>query len=166
MSECGTGPAGMDRGVDRERLLGELRPVAFGIAYRMLGSVSEAEDIVQEAVLRVHRTLEAGQIAVLDRGEEPSCQLVALLPSRLEAGSPLLDVAPGAGGELAHVGLALPDDRGDLRIPIVEHVVEQQDGSLLRRKALQEHQQRHRQRVACLNLAGRIAVTVGEDWLR
>ena len=41
---------------DRERLLDELRPVAFAIAYRMLGSVSEAEDVVQEALLRVHQS--------------------------------------------------------------------------------------------------------------
>jgi RNA polymerase sigma-70 factor (TIGR02957 family) len=46
---------------DRERLLDELRPVAFAIAYRMLGSVSEAEDVVQEALLRVHQTLDAGE---------------------------------------------------------------------------------------------------------
>jgi RNA polymerase sigma-70 factor (TIGR02957 family) len=46
---------------DRERLLEELRPVAFGIGYRMLGSVSEAEDVVQEALLRVHRALDAGE---------------------------------------------------------------------------------------------------------
>ncbi|MFC0531729.1 RNA polymerase sigma-70 factor [Phytohabitans kaempferiae] len=38
-------------------LYGELRPKAFAIAYRMLGSVSEAEDVVQEAFLRVHQTL-------------------------------------------------------------------------------------------------------------
>jgi len=46
---------------DREQLLDELRPVAFAIAYRMLGSVSEAEDVVQEALLRVHQSLQAGE---------------------------------------------------------------------------------------------------------
>jgi RNA polymerase sigma-70 factor (ECF subfamily) len=46
---------------DREQLLDELRPTSFAIAYRMLGSVSEAEDVVQEALLRVHRTLDAGE---------------------------------------------------------------------------------------------------------
>jgi RNA polymerase sigma-70 factor, ECF subfamily len=38
----------------------ELRPLVFSIAYRMLASVSEAEDIVQEAFLRYHRTLSEG----------------------------------------------------------------------------------------------------------
>jgi RNA polymerase sigma-70 factor (TIGR02957 family) len=45
----------------RDDLLDELRPAAFAIAYRMLGSVTEAEDIVQEALLRVHRALEEGE---------------------------------------------------------------------------------------------------------
>jgi RNA polymerase sigma-70 factor (ECF subfamily) len=46
---------------DVAELLEELRPRAFAIAYRMLGSVSEAEDVVQEALLRLHRVLDAGE---------------------------------------------------------------------------------------------------------
>jgi RNA polymerase sigma-70 factor (ECF subfamily) len=41
--------------------LEELRSASFAVAYRMLGSVSEAEDVVQEALLRFHRALERGE---------------------------------------------------------------------------------------------------------
>jgi RNA polymerase sigma-70 factor (TIGR02957 family) len=60
-----------------EELLDELRPASFAIAYRMLGSVAEAEDVVQEALLRVHRALEAGQ-----RLESPRA-FVATVTTRL-----------------------------------------------------------------------------------
>ena len=47
---------------DRESpLYAELRPAAFAIAYRMLGSVSEAEDVVQDAMLRLHHVLDSGE---------------------------------------------------------------------------------------------------------
>jgi RNA polymerase sigma-70 factor (TIGR02957 family) len=39
----------------------ELRRSAFAIAYRMLGRVSEAEDVVQEGFLRLHRVRESGE---------------------------------------------------------------------------------------------------------
>ena len=39
----------------------ELRPQAFAIAYRMLGSVSEAEDVVQDAFLRLQGAVAAGE---------------------------------------------------------------------------------------------------------
>jgi len=62
---------------DRERLLDDLRPVSFAIAYRMLGSVSEAEDVMQDALLRVHQALEAGE-----RIESPRA-FVATVTTRL-----------------------------------------------------------------------------------
>jgi RNA polymerase sigma-70 factor (TIGR02957 family) len=60
-----------------EQLLEELRPASFAIAYRMLGSVAEAEDVVQEALLRFHRALEAG-----DRIESPRA-FIATVTTRL-----------------------------------------------------------------------------------
>jgi RNA polymerase sigma-70 factor (TIGR02957 family) len=57
-----------------EELFEELRPKAFAIAYRMLGSVSEAEDVVQEAFLRLYRELEEGT-----RIEAPEAYLVTVV---------------------------------------------------------------------------------------
>lgn len=37
----------------RDDLLARLRPLSFAVAYRMLGSVAEAEDVVQEALWKV-----------------------------------------------------------------------------------------------------------------
>jgi RNA polymerase sigma-70 factor (TIGR02957 family) len=46
---------------DRTELLARLRPQSFAIAYRMLGTITDAEDIAQEALLRLHRELESGR---------------------------------------------------------------------------------------------------------
>jgi Sigma-70 region 2 len=51
----------------------ELRPSAFAIAHRMLGSVSEAEDVVQEGFLRLHRARAGGE-----RIESPRFYLILL----------------------------------------------------------------------------------------
>jgi RNA polymerase sigma-70 factor (ECF subfamily) len=42
--------------------LDELRPLLFSIAYRMTGSVGDAEDIVQEAVIRTHRAMSQAMV--------------------------------------------------------------------------------------------------------
>jgi RNA polymerase sigma-70 factor (TIGR02957 family) len=47
--------------VSETELLDDLRPRTFAIAYRMLGTVSEAEDVVQESLLRVHNAIEQGE---------------------------------------------------------------------------------------------------------
>jgi RNA polymerase sigma-70 factor (ECF subfamily) len=51
----------------------DLRPLLFSIAYRMVSSVSEAEDIVQEAFLRIYRAEEEGT-----RIESPKAYLSAV----------------------------------------------------------------------------------------
>lgn len=56
-----------------DELYEELRPLMFSIAYRMLGSASEAEDIVQEAFLRYHR--ESGKGTAI---ETPKAYLSAI----------------------------------------------------------------------------------------
>ena len=38
----------------------ELRPLLFSVAYRMVASVADTEDILQEAFLRYHRALADG----------------------------------------------------------------------------------------------------------
>ena len=43
----------------------DLRPLLFSIAYRMLGSVSEAEDVVQEAFVRYQRAMERLYVACI-----------------------------------------------------------------------------------------------------
>src|SRR6266513_1499013 len=51
----------------------ELRPLLFSIAYRMVSSVSEAEDIVQESFLRIHRAESEGE-----KIESPKAYLAAV----------------------------------------------------------------------------------------
>jgi RNA polymerase sigma-70 factor (ECF subfamily) len=62
-----------DRVVRRAEQFTELRPLLFSIAYRMLGSVSDAEDVVQDAYLRYHGAVQDGTVI-----ESPKAYLSAV----------------------------------------------------------------------------------------
>ena len=106
----------------------------------------ERRDLAAAVARELHvvreQRFEPSEVALLGGADEPSGQLVALLARGFEPRPALLDVPPRAGGELAHVVLVLADDPRDLRIGVVEHVVQKQHSSLLGREALQQHQQR------------------------
>ena len=61
---------GAERGQDHE----ELRPLLLSIAYRMVGSVTEAEDLVQETYLRFQRSVTASEVI-----ESPKAYLSAIV---------------------------------------------------------------------------------------
>jgi RNA polymerase sigma-70 factor, ECF subfamily len=52
----------------------ELRPLLLSIAYRMVGSMTEAEDLVQESYLRFHRSVREGEVI-----ESPKAYLSAIV---------------------------------------------------------------------------------------
>jgi RNA polymerase sigma-70 factor, ECF subfamily len=66
-------PGSGSSGAPTQEAFERLRPLMFSIAYRMLGTVSESEDIVQEAFLRYHQAM-AGQ----NRPESPKAYLSAV----------------------------------------------------------------------------------------
>ena len=53
-------PAAPSPEPDRDETDASLRPLLFSIAYRMTGSVNDAEDLIQETLLRVHDAVQRG----------------------------------------------------------------------------------------------------------
>ena len=80
-----------------DELLEELRPAAFAISYRMLGSVAEAEDVVQEALLRLHNALGGDE-----RIESPRAYLATVATRLVDRPAALRPRAPrGVRGRVA-----------------------------------------------------------------
>jgi len=84
---------------DTSAVYKELRPLMFSIAYRMLGSATEAEDLVQEAYLRFHRATSQGEVI-----ESPKSYL-ATVTTRLAIDS----LRSARARHEAYVGLWLPE---------------------------------------------------------
>jgi hypothetical protein len=92
----------------------ELRPLLISIAYRMLGSVAEAEDVVQDGFLRWHRATTEGAEVDSEKSSQPPDAIAnlpgyageydgirrftALLPSLARVGVGRLAYPPAASG--------------------------------------------------------------------
>ena len=107
----------------------ELRPRAFAIAYRMLGSVAAAEDIVQEGMLRLHRAVEGGEEIA-----SPAAYLATVV-TRLS----IDELRSARVRRETYVGEWLPeplvttddDDPGHLVVRVVEDVAQEEHRALL-----------------------------------
>lgn len=98
-----------------EELYRDLRPLLFAIAYRMVSSASEAEDIVQEAYVRMERARKEGTIV-----EVPKAYLVSIT-TRLA----IDHLRSARVRRESYVGTWLPEPV--LSDPAAEHVVETAD---------------------------------------
>jgi hypothetical protein len=100
--------------------------------------------------------------------EEPAGQLLAFRPpprgqcavTCLPSGG---DVLPGAGEDLPAVHLGLAGDPRHIRVAVPEHLAQHEHRPLHRREGLQQHEERHGQRVSQLGVLGRARLTGGHD---
>ena len=106
---------------------------------------------VDDDVGRQH-LLERSEVSTFGRGEEALDELVTLLPRGFEPRPALVDVPPRTDVELPAVVLGSVDDPGDLVVAVVEDLAEEEDGALDRREALQQDEERHRERVRRLGV--------------
>ena len=79
-----------------------------------------------------------------------------MLARGLEPRPALVHVPSRADIELTAVVLGSVDDPGDLVVAVVEHLAEQEHGALDRRQALQQDEERRRERVGRLRVRRRI----------
>jgi hypothetical protein len=117
----------------------------FGPGQRLGDRPGLAAAVAHHDHIRGDQLEQAGHVAALGGGEEPAGDLILLLAGGLEARLALIDVAPGPDEDLTAVRLGLAGDLGDLLVVVAEHLVQQEHRTLVRRQALQQHQESHGQ---------------------
>ena len=128
----------------------------FGPRYRLGQCPGLAAAVAHHDHVRREQFQQGRYIAAFGGGEEPAGHLVALLAGGVEARLAVIDVRTGPGQDLTAVRLGLAGDAGDLLVVVAEHLVQQEYRAFGRRQALQQHQERHRQRVGHLGPLGRV----------
>jgi hypothetical protein len=107
-----------------------------------------APAVAVEDHLRRQQRQQFVDIAALRHREEPLRELPRpARGQRRRIRARLPDVPPGPGEDLPAVRLGLRRDPADLVVSVPEHLTEQEHRPFHRRQALQQHQERHRQRI-------------------
>ena len=109
--------------------------------------------------------LQPGEISLLGGREEPPRQLVTLLACRSGSGAGAAGRGVSRVASWRTLSSLLPTIDAICGILVVEHVVKQEHGPLLRREALQQGQHRQRERVRGLGVLGGVIVAVRDDRL-
>jgi hypothetical protein len=117
----------------------------FGPGQRLGNRPGLAAAVAHHDHVRGEQFKQAGHVAALGGGEEPAGHLVLLRAGGLEARLALIDVVPGPDEDLTAVRLGLAGDLRDLLVVVAEHLVQQEHRTLVRRQALEQHQEGHGQ---------------------
>ena len=96
------------------------------------------------------------QVTADQGGQEPLGHRLPHRETGLVARPPGLDVLPGPVGDLTDRDRRAAEDLRDLGMGVPEHLVEHEHGPLQRRQRLEDHKQRHRQRLGPLGGGGRV----------
>ncbi len=115
--------------------------------------------------IRGEQLLEPFEITITRRREEAVDEVAVVAAGCREPHAPFGHVLAGPSGELPGVGFGRADHLGDVRVLVVEDVVQQQRGPLLGREGLERDEQRERQGIRRFGLSCRDRPRVRHDRL-
>jgi hypothetical protein len=117
----------------------------FRPVQRLTQDLALAAAVADRDHVRGEQAQQRAQVPAARRLEETAGYLVTLLAGGVEPGLALVNMAPGADEDLPAVRLGLACDLGDLGIRVAEDLVQEEHGTLGRRQAFEQDEERHGQ---------------------